>query len=208
MIKAIALIGTQCPHCSAVLEHLTQLVKQGELGELQIINLNEAPDIARKLGVRSVPWVKIGSYELSGSQTLEAFKQRIQWTKDNGELLGKFDHMLSHGEAPEVTQIIQDDNSRMDVIIKLLSDSATILSTRIGIGVVMEDFAGSELLQSLIPTFGQLLEHDDARIRADASHYLSLTQSTEAIPYLENHHNETDLEVLEVIADSLEELKQ
>jgi hypothetical protein len=207
MIKAIALISTQCPHCSSVLEHLISLIKQGDLSELQIINLNESPDIAQTLGVRSVPWVKIGSYELSGSQTVEAFKQRIQWTKENGEWLGKFDHMLSHGKAPEVSQIIRDDNERMDVIIKLLSDSATILSTRIGIGVVMEDFTGSELLKSLIPTFGKLLEHEDARIRADASHYLSLTQSAEAISHLENHKDETNDEVLEVIADSLEELK-
>lgn len=208
-IAATAFIGTQCPHCAVVLQHLNTLIKDGELAKLTVINLHASdPSTARDYNIRSVPVVRIGDHELAGSQTLEAFKQRINWVKENDIWLGKFDFMLSHGEAFEVSQTIKNDETKMQFIMQLLSDPATVLSTRIGIGVVMEEFSASTLLRSLIPALSDLLAHDDSRIRADAAHYLSLTESKEALPALLNRDNETNTEVKEVIEDSIQTLNQ
>lgn len=205
---AIMLLGTHCPHCPGVLKNLTELIKSGELGRLQVINLEQHPDDAAQFGVRSVPWVKIGDYELSGAQDMAALRQRIEWTNNASSLAGEFDHLLSNGKANQVIEHIRNDNKSMSVILDLLKDPATILSTRIGIGVIMEEFAGTDLLREYIPQLAKLADHEDARIRADALHYLGLTQSPEAIPVLEKHLDDGDAEVREVAADSLQALRE
>jgi len=205
--EATLLLGTYCPHCPSVLQHLSELVKKGDLSQLHVVNIEAAPETAQQYGVRSVPWIKIGDSVLTGLQPLEALKQRIEWANNKNKLLSEFDHKLSHGDVQKVIESIKDKKQQFTVIMQLLSDPATILSTRIGIGVVMEEFEGTELLQSHLKQLGELLKSPDNRVRADAAHYLSLTASPKAIPYLENHNNEEDLEVKEVIADSIKTLR-
>jgi thioredoxin-like negative regulator of GroEL len=205
-IQATLLISTHCPHCASLLNSLNQLIKQGELAELRVINLHAAPELAQQFGVRSVPWVKIGNYELSGNQPLAALQQRIQWIHQQTELVGEFDYLLSQAQAEKACQLLHEQPEKMAAIMQLLADSATVLSTRIGIGVVMEDFAGSETLREYIPKFMELLSHKDARIRMDVAHYLSLTENSSALNALQQH-TETDDEVREVIKDSIESLQ-
>jgi len=92
----------------------------------------------------------------------------------------------------------------------LLGNVGSVLSTRIGIGVVFEEFAGSEIIKTLIPELGELTHHKDSRIRADAFHYLGMTADKSAIPFLEAGKKETtntnNEEISEIIDDSLEEL--
>ncbi len=203
---AIMLLGTHCPHCPGVLKQLTDLVKSGELGRLQITNMEQHPEEARSLGARSVPWVKIGTYVLTGAQDIEAFRQRIQWSARDSSRAGEFDFLLSNGKVSKVIEQLQRDNSAISVILELLGDPATVLSTRIGIGVIMEEFAATPLLQQQIPALTQLTEHNDPRIRADALHYLGLTQSKQAIPVVQHRLDDEDAEVREVAAESLQAL--
>lgn len=74
-----------------------------------------------------------------------------------------------------------------------MGDSGTVLSTRIGIGVVFEEFAGTKLIQSVIPLLGKMTKHDDSRIRADAFHYLGMTANKSAVPFLEAGKDEIDM---------------
>lgn len=201
--SAIFLLGTHCPHCPSVLQHLNHLIKKGDLSQLTIVNIESSPETAQKYGVRSVPWVKIGDYTLTGLQPLDALEQRVRWVKNNYRLLGDYDHMLSTGKAQQVVESINADNQHLDVIMTLLADPATVLSTRIGIGVVMEELEGSDLLRLQLEKLGNLLESDDNRVRADVAHYLSLTHSKQAIKYLQKHSGDPDKEVNEVIEDSL-----
>ena len=71
----------------------------------------------------------------------------------------------------------------------LLVDTGTVLSTRIGTGVVFEEFAGSALIKSLIPNLG-------------------VTADNSAIPFLEAGKNDKDREIKEIIAGSLESLTE
>ncbi len=203
---ATLLLSTHCPHCPSVLQSLSDLLKKGDLSQLHVVNIEADPDVAQQLGVRSVPWIKIADYVLTGLQPMDALKQRIEWANKQDNLLGEFDHMLSHGDAQKVIDSINADNQHFDVIMKLLEDPATILSTRIGIGVIMEEFEGTQILKSYLNKLIELLDSKDNRVRADAAHYLSLTHSSEAIPHLESHKNTEDQELREVIEDSLEVL--
>jgi hypothetical protein len=63
---ALLLISTHCPHCPAMLAALADLVKQGTIGRLEAVNLEQCPEIGQALGVRSVPWLRIGRIELTG----------------------------------------------------------------------------------------------------------------------------------------------
>ena len=55
---ALLLISTHCPHCPAVLAALAELVKQGAIGRLEVVNLEQHPEVGQALGVRSVPWLR------------------------------------------------------------------------------------------------------------------------------------------------------
>ncbi len=64
------------------------------------------------------------------------------------------------------------------------------------------------LLLALIPELGELTRHEDARVRSDACHYLSLTHDDSAkqyiVPLLDDEHDE----VREVAEESLEVLNE
>lgn len=210
--EAIMLLSSHCAHCPGVLDSLSKLIKSGEIGSLKVINLEQHPEAMQEFHVRSVPWVRIGKHELTGAQTIEALRQRAEWAlKDNqlateNNLVADFDFLLSEGQANKVVEAIQKDNAAIGAIMELLGDPGTVLSTRIGIGVVFEDLSGTELLKSLVLDLGKLAQHDDARIRAEAYHYLGMTADKRAIPILESGINDNDDDVREIVADSLEEL--
>ena len=220
--KATMLLSSHCAFCPSVLDSLSKMIKSGELSSLEVINLEQNPDAMQKYNVRSVPWVRIGTHELTGSQTLEALQQRVQWamddkkiTEEKGEIKGEntiadFDFLLSDGQVNKVISAIQKDENKIQLIMKLLGDAGTVLSTRIGIGVVFEEFAASALIKFLIPELGKFSKHEDSRIRADAFHYLGMTADSSAIPFLkagqDSNLNKNDEEITEIIEDSLEEL--
>jgi len=205
---AIMILGTHCSHCPAVLKILSHLLEEGKLGKIQVINLEQHPEEAQQYGVRSVPWVRIGQHELHGAQTRETMLQRIKWAREQATLSNELDYLLAEAQVNTAIEQIKEDNNKLAAIIDLLADPETVLSTRIGIGVVMEEFAGTELLNQHLETLADLANHKDARIRADACHYLSLTENKKALAILEKHTDDPSNEVKEVVADSIEALKQ
>ncbi|MFA5082687.1 MAG: HEAT repeat domain-containing protein, partial [Hydrogenophilaceae bacterium] len=56
---------------------------------------------------------------------------------------------------------------------------------------------------ALVGRFGELTVHGDARVRADACHYLSLTRSAEARAYLTHCLQDEDDVVREIATESL-----
>lgn len=204
---ALMLLSSHCAFCPSVLDSLSKMIKDGDIGNLRVINLEKNPDAMQKYKIRSVPWVRIGKHELTGSQTLDALKQRAEWAKkdseEQGNTVADFDFLLSEGQVNEVIEAIKDNPEKMQSIIKLLEDSGTVLSTRIGIGVVFEEFATTDLLKSLIPKLAEISKHKDQRIRADAYHYLGMTDDPKAIPILEAGKDDKDEDVREIIIDSL-----
>ena len=78
------------------------------------------------------------------------------------------------------------------------------MQVKLGVGALIEDLEGSHILNELIPALGKLSSHNDHRIRADATHYLSCIHSTDTLPYLRARLDDSHEEVREIAADALE----
>lgn len=130
-----------------------------------------------------------------------------RWMLEEHETDIQFNAQLSTGRAAEVTARIQREPATMQVLLKLLGNPHTALSTRIGIGVVMEDLAGSDLLKQALAVLGKLSQHQEVHIRADACHYLGLSGDAAAIPFLQACLQDQNAEVQEVAMDALQILQ-
>jgi hypothetical protein len=200
------LLGTHCPHCPSVLGSLSELVKQGVIARLEVVNLEQRPDIGRELGVRSVPWVRIGAFEFSG---LHSKAELQSWAEQAGTEQGMtkyFEQLLGDGEVMRVLGMISNDHGLLHALIGLISDADARINARIGAGAIMEDYEGKPELLALIPELGELTRHEDARVRSDACHYLSLTHDASVRQYIEPLLDDEHEEVREVAEESLAEL--
>jgi len=201
---ALFLLGTHCPHCPGMLQGLANLVKAGTLGTLKVVNIEQRLDIARELGVRSVPWVRIGSFELEG---LHSEQELREWALKAGTDSGMTDwlnDLLSSGNISKPLERVRSDPETMDALLELFTDPDTQLNTRIGISAIMEDLEGTDTLQAAVDRLGKLTHHQDARIRGDACHYLALAGTPEANDYIRPLLDDPDSGVREVAQESLE----
>ena len=204
---ALLLLGTRCPHCPTVLKTLAAMVKEGVIGTLRAVNIEQRPDIARDLGVRSVPWTRIGPFELEG---LRPEKELRDWAAKAGTTAGLaawLDELLSTGRIKRALSLVRSEANALDALLMLFADPETRLNTRIGISAIMEDLAGTGKLQGLTQRLGELTRHEAARIRGDACHYLELAGDPAAVEYLEPCLQDPDAEVREVAREALQQLQ-
>ncbi len=204
--EAMLVLGTHCPYCPAVLQALSSMIKAGEISRLEVINLEQRPEMARVLGVRSVPWTRIGPFELPGLLTIEELQT---WALKAGSSEGMADYLsqlIKEGQVERVQTLVKEDESALDALFHLLGDADTKINIRLGIDVVLEALKGSELLRQHIDELGVLCAHGSATVRADACHYLALTGSIEALPYLRGRLEDTDKEVQEIAREGIEML--
>ncbi|MGF1548867.1 MAG: HEAT repeat domain-containing protein [Thiotrichales bacterium] len=203
---ALMLLTSRCPHCPTVLHGLTELVKQGRLRRLEVVNLEQAPEVAAELGVRAVPWVRLGPFELSGLHSPEALRQ---WAERVGSETGWAlwcAEQLTDGRLAVVLDRVRDDARWLDALIRLLEDPATSVNVRIGIGAVIEDLAGSDLLLARRDRLAALTRHTSPTVRADAAHFLGFMRGAELASWLEPLLRDDDANVREIAAESLARL--
>ncbi len=204
---ALLLLGTRCPHCPTVLNALAAMVKAGVIGTLRAVNIEQRPDIAQELGVRSVPWVRIGPFELEG---LRSEKELRDWAEKAGTPAGLsawLDELLSTGRIDRALALVRSEPEAPAALLQLFAAPETQLNTRIGISAIMEDLAGTEKLRGLAGRLGELTRHDEARIRGDACHYLGLAGDPAAVEYLRPRLEDPDAEVREVAQEALQQLQ-
>jgi hypothetical protein len=91
----------------------------------------------------------------------------------------------------------------MSALLTLFEDPDTELNIRIGISAIMEELEGSVLLKANIETLGALTQHQEARVRGDACHYLSLSHDPSVRNWIEPLLGDPDGDVREVAQDSL-----
>ena len=203
---ALLLMTSQCPHCPTLLQGLGELVKKGMVGRLEVVNIGVRPDIASQLGVRSVPWFRIGEFELEGLHTPAELKDWAQRAVSPDGLAQYYAELFKQGQLPHVLSTVRHYPHHIAALLALAGDPDTELTVRIGISAVLEDYAGSAQLQEQLPALLELARHEDPAIRADASHFLALTHSADALPMLRQLADDPDAMVREIAADSLEEL--
>jgi thiol-disulfide isomerase/thioredoxin len=201
---ALLLISSGCPFCATVLKGLAELVKAGRVARLEVVNLTVQPEAAERYGVRGVPWLRLGPFELEG---LRSEAELARWAERAGTQSGMADYLselLAAGELQKVVHLVSDDSGRFTALLSLLTDPDTDLHVRLGIGAVVETLAGSAGLEAMIAPLAELTRHADPRTRGDACHYLALTRGPAARPHIAALLQDSDADVREVAAESLD----
>jgi len=204
--EALLLLTSTCPYCPAVLAALSDLVKSGDIGRLEVVNIGAHPEVAQQYGVRTVPWVRLGPFELEGLRSPAELKQ---WTERAGtpEGLAEYFHeLLKEGSLPKVSSQVARDPAALDALLHLLGDPDTELTVRIGISAVFEGLEGNPALQRTVEALVKLSAHRDAHIRGDAAHLLSLTHDPAVQPHLQRLLSDEVADVREIAREGLERL--
>jgi len=197
------LLSTHCAHCQVALQTLTAMVKQGDIAQLKVINLEQSPGMAEKMGVRSVPWIQLGDFIFEGAQSPQIIKD---WIKKAGTGQGEQQYLqqsLTDGNINEVIHYIRKNPRAIEWLTGLMIDEDAKINLKLGIGVVLEEFATDAVIDYALPVLRQFLSHSDARVRADACHYLSLTGRDEYIPEIKKCLQDENAEVREIAQESL-----
>ena len=195
------------PYCPTVLRGLGELVKSGAIGRLETVNIEQHPQVARELGVRSVPWVRIGPFELEGLRSEKELRMWAQAAGTETGLASYLDELLSTGKIDQAVKLVRNSPDAISALLLLFSDPETQLNTRIGISAIIENLAGSNILKGIVDRLGELSVHDEPRIRGDTAHFLGLTGSKQAVVYLERLVDDTDADVRALASESLDLLK-
>jgi hypothetical protein len=204
----LMLMGTQCAYCGAMMQALTELMKAGHITELRIVNIEMDPALAQQLGVRSVPWLQIGPFELQGARSKQELLSWIEKASDSSGVNEYLSEVLSEGNIEYANKLIHRYPQALNNVIELMADPDAKINVRLGVGVIIEDMAESEEFKVVIPRLLDYLSSKDARIRSDACHYLSLTKDVSYIPVIEKLLSDEDQEVREIAQDSVEELRE
>lgn len=203
---ALVLIATHCAQCPSVLDGLNRLIKEGALGSLEVVNIENRPEVAKRLGARSVPWVKIGPFELVGAYQYRELAQWTAYAVDGTGMAPYLNLLIESQQLDKVVALIRKDPEILSVLVGMLRQSDTSMGVRIGIGAAFEELADSGHLDRILVELGELTHATDVHIRADACHYLGLTGNADAVPFVRALLDDEHHDVREIAAETLETL--
>ncbi len=204
----LMLMGSRCAYCGPMMQMLTELMKAGKMAELRIVNIENALQLAAELGVRSVPWLQIGPFELAGSRTKQELSLWLERASSFDGVSDYLEEVLAEGNIAYAKKLVERYPQALENVIDLMANPEAKINVRLGIGVIIEEMAESESFKAVIPRLIDYLSDDDARVRGDACHYLSLTRDPAYIPHIEKLLSDESAEVREIAQDSLDELAE
>lgn len=199
----LLLIAPGCPHCQSVLHSLSELVKKGDIGRLEVVNIAVHPEIAQEVGARSAPWIRIGTFELAGNYSPGELANWAKKAATGGSSRDYIRELLEQQQLDQAITYIKQTPETLAQLLELMQDEDGSLSVKFGIGAIFEALEGTELLKSLIPELGALTHSGKANIRGDAAHYLGLSHSRQARDWLAPLLDDPQQDVREIAADSL-----
>ncbi|MEW6647690.1 MAG: HEAT repeat domain-containing protein [Pseudomonadota bacterium] len=203
---ALLFIAPGCPHCPVVLQALSEMVKQGGIGRLEVINVAAHPDAAAQHGVRAAPWTRLGPFELEGAQTPQELRRWLELAGSPDGITRYLEQLLRDGQLARAEQQLARHPDWLVQLLPLLTQADTPMQVRVGVGALIEGQAGSAQLQALVPALGELSGAAEHSVRADACHYLGLSGSAEAVPFLRARLEDESGEVREIAGEALEML--
>ena len=205
---ALLFITTGCSHCPLVMSGLGELVKQAKVGKLTIVNVASHPELAAEYGVRAAPWLRLGDFTLTGSHSPEELRQWAEWSSGEEGARHYVEHLLKEGGYKQAVAYVANDTSRLKPLLAIVADPEKSIEVRVGVDALLESYSKQPPLQILLPELAQLTLHSDHRVRADACNLLGLSGSAEARPILEKCLNDSEKEVRQIAAESLQLLDQ
>ena len=201
---ALLFITPGCPHCPAVLQGLSELVKQAVIGKLTIVNVAAHPELAAEYGVRAAPWLRLGPFTLTGAHTPAELRQWVEWSNGDEGVVRYVEHLLKEGGFKQAGIFVAEDTQRLKPLLAIVADPGKNIEVRAGVSALLESYSNAPPLLNLLPQLGELTRHADHRVRADACHLLGLTGSAAARPYLDQCINDSSEEVREIAGESLQ----
>lgn len=139
---------------------------------------------------------------------LDELKLRVRAASGPGGMAEYFHILLMEGGLKKVIEIVDAHPELLAELLPIVGNPDASMNVSLGASAVFERFAGREPLRVLVPKLGRLSKHADARVRADASHYLGLSRSPLARAFLEARLDDESAEVREIAADSLGEIAE
>lgn len=203
---ALLFITPVCTHCPAVLQSLSELVKQAQIGKLTVVNIAAHPEQAAEYDVRSAPWVRLGAFTLTGAQSIAELRQWAEWASGEEGTAHYVEHMLREGGYKHAVAFIAGDTQRLKSLLAIVANPEADISVRLGVSALLEAHANTPELQVLLPQLAELTFHTDHRVRADACHLLGLTGSASARTYVAACLNDANEEVREIAQEAMQEL--
>jgi len=140
---------------------------------------------------------------------LDELKLRVRaasGTSGNSGMADYFHILLMEGGLKKVIEIVDAHPELLGDLLPIVSNPDASMNVSLGASAVFERYAGKEPLRMLVMKLGKLSEHADARVRADASHYLGLSRTPLARTFLEARLHDESAEVREIAQDGLDEL--
>jgi hypothetical protein len=180
-----------------------ELVKEGAIGKLEVVNVAAHPEQAQSLGVHTVPWLRIGFFELEGAMTLGELREWVRRAASPNGIKDYFVEMLKTGHRDKVEKLIRQEAAMAAPLADIMADPDSSMAVRLGIGAVLEEFQGTGLTETMIPKLAELAKTGDDLTRADACHFLTLIGGTGVIPHLQECLNDKNEEVREIAREAL-----
>ncbi len=203
---ALLFTAPGCPHCPGVKAALQRLQQEGLIGTLEVVDIAQAGERAAGLGVRSVPWLRLGEYTLTGAQSPQALREWAHKASSDEGFADYIRELLADGRLGEAEEKLAQAPQRLSELLPLLTDQAAPMNVRLGLGALLEGLAGSAALKTVLPQLGELSTHADHRVRSDACHYLGLTGDSAALEWLRARLDDEHPEVREIAAEAVEAL--
>jgi len=185
---------------------LTELEHSNRISHLEIVDITEQPEVAERLGVRSVPWLQLGELVFEGAHTAGELEKWATVAASEKGLTEYFKESLAGGNLVLVERMIDRQPLYLRALLPLIKDPDTEMSVRIGIAAVFESRSGTAPLAALTDDLISLCEHPNPIIRADACHLLIQTRSSRTREILLRLQEDADQQVREIAIDGLEEL--
>ena len=122
--------------------------------------------------------------------------------------MGKyFAQQLGAGQLDTVLGRVRREPGLCAELLELLADPQADISVRLGVSAALESLEGEPALKQQIERLGALTRSTEARLRGDAAWFLGLTDSVEALPWLEAMDAEPQPDVKEIVEESTMRLR-
>ncbi len=204
---ALLIITPDCPHCTAILHGVGELVKQGLIGRMTVVNATTHPEEAEQHGVRAAPWLRLGPFTLTGAHSAEELRRWADWANGDEGAAHYVEHLLKEGRYRHATAFIAEDTRRLGPLLSILANTDASIDIRLGVSALLEAYTNRPDLRRLLPQLAELTRHVDHRVRADACHLLGRTGCAEARAYVGACLGDAHEEVREIAQEAMEELE-
>ncbi len=201
--EALLFTAPGCPHCPGVKQALAGLLEEGVIASLEVVDASVELERARQLGVRSVPWLRLGSFEFEGALEPAELRRWAELAAHPDGLKAYFFAMLKSGRRDKVEGVIRAEPAHAALLADLFLDPQAGMAVRLGIGAVLEEFAGSGLTAAMAPPLVAQLTTAGPRDRADIAHFLGLIGGGIATAALRACQDDPDPEVREIAREAL-----